>query len=711
MLILRLTSWGGRGVAVTVMMVFSPVKSPGNDAIIHLNILTRHWLPRMSSLIRHRTILLRYLAAPMLRYVLIVLASLLLMIPTLAPAPPAITTYTVTSTADSGGGSLRQAVLDANADGTDSTIEISQSIVSSPINLSTSELTITAAVTINGNGATINAPSAARVFYINPSVAVTINSMTIAGGSATDGGAIYHAGGAQLAVNNVIFSGNTATDWGGAVFTTTDGTVNITRSTFTGNTAQKGGAVLIGNSGTSGTVNIKQSNFINNSANGGGYGGAIYVANVVDVFIEQSTFSGNTTDGVGGAILNSAGGNLVIKNSTLTGNEADFGGGALASNSIATLIHVSLVENDGHGGEGGGICNSSPGQLTITNSIISGNTNAGGSPEIYNDGGATLTSTSKNIFGINNTLGITVTPAAGTYLIPAAGTTLANIVGSLQDNGGFTQTRLPVFGGLANNTGDYTVASASGLYDQRNRVRIFDGQPDIGAVEFTGLNDTGIQFCGDASDGNNPCLGTEPAGQDAHYGRDAAMPSLFRAGAGSAGFDYTKIANDGSDLAANATLGNNSTDWACTRDNVTGLIWEVKTDDDGLRDQDHIYSWYDSSAPMGNAGTPNGGICYASGSGCDTEKYVNDVNAARLCGFNDWRMPTIKELAGITNLSYVNPPIDPDYFPNTSTVSFWSHSPDANNALNAWLVSSNYGYVTSAPRSGLYYIRLVRGGQ
>jgi hypothetical protein len=49
---------------------------------------------------------------------------------------------------------------------------------------------------------------------------------------------------------------------------------------------------------------------------------------------------------------------------------------------------------------------------------------------------------------------------------------------------------------------------------------------------------------------------------------------------------YTKIANDGSELPDSATLGTNPTDWACTKDNKTGLIWEVKTDDGGLRDKD-----------------------------------------------------------------------------------------------------------------------------
>ncbi len=53
---------------------------------------------------------------------------------------------------------------------------------------------------------------------------------------------------------------------------------------------------------------------------------------------------------------------------------------------------------------------------------------------------------------------------------------------------------------------------------------------------------------------------------------------------------YTKIANDGSELSADAILGTNPKNWACTKDNKTGLTWEVKTDDDGLRDKMRIKS-------------------------------------------------------------------------------------------------------------------------
>ncbi len=225
-----------------------------------------------------------------------------------------------------------------------------------------------------------------------------------------------------------------------------------------------------------------------------------------------------------------------------------------------------------------------------------------------------------------------------------------------------------------------------------------------------GLNDTGITFCGEALDGNNdPCRGFEPWGQDAHFGRDAAAlaGALNKVGGGSAGFDFTKIANNGAELPASATLGSGPNDWACTRDNVTGLIWEVKVDDPThLRHKDHTYTWYDPDSPDDNPGTANGGLCV--GSACDTSGFVNDVNTSGLCGSIEWRMPTRSELQGIVDYGQVEPSIDLAYFPNTPSYFFWSSSvrPPA-----AWSVYFFHGDVTSIyGKSFRLLVRLVRHG-
>lgn len=237
------------------------------------------------------------------------------------------------------------------------------------------------------------------------------------------------------------------------------------------------------------------------------------------------------------------------------------------------------------------------------------------------------------------------------------------------------------------------------------------------AARAAPLNDTGIGFCGDDSTNTADCAAVSADGgshprQDARYGRDAAaMAGMPKTGGGGGGFDFSKIANNGSVLPASAALGSGATDWACTRDNVTGLVWEVKTAS-GLRAQSHTYTWYDSNPATngGAAGTPSGGACFAAGR-CDTEKYVADVNAAGLCGASDWRMPKVKELEGIADLGRVNPAIDPTYFPNTPGSFFWSGSPYANSSNFAWYVYFYYGIASNYYRSNGHAARLVRGGQ
>jgi hypothetical protein len=235
------------------------------------------------------------------------------------------------------------------------------------------------------------------------------------------------------------------------------------------------------------------------------------------------------------------------------------------------------------------------------------------------------------------------------------------------------------------------------------------------------LNDTGITFCGDDTTNTANCAtvaadgGTHPR-QDARYGRDAqaAAGQLTKVGGGEAGFDFTKIANNGSVLPAAAALGSGATDWACTRDNVTGLIWEVKTAilRADLRDMNHTYTWYNSNPATngGAVGRASGGSCFAAGH-CDTEKFVQDVNTAGLCGASDWRMPTVKELEGIAHLGPYNPAIDPGYFPNTPGWLFWSGSPYSNYSGSAWGVNFDFGGVTYTNHDFSNAVRLMRAGQ
>ncbi len=171
---------------------------------------------------------------------------------------------------------------------------------------------------------------------------------------------------------------------------------------------------------------------------------------------------------------------------------------------------------------------------------------------------------------------------------------------------------------------------------------------------------------------------------------------------------YSKIANDGSLIAISIALGSNTTAWACTRDNVTGLIWEVKTDDGGVRDKNNLYSWYESIS-SGVTGYLNYGSC-SGGISCDTNGYVQASNVRKLCGFTNWRLPTKTELMSLININQV-PNINPTYFPNTVNSWFWSSTLAADNAANVDVVSFYDGTRTWYYKYNVGYIRLVRTAQ
>ena len=73
---------------------------------------------------------------------------------------------------------------------------------------------------------------------------------------------------------------------------------------------------------------------------------------------------------------------------------------------------------------------------------------------------------------------------------------------------------------------------------------------------------------------------------------------------------------------------------------MTGLIWEVKTDDgDGsIHDKGKNFNWTNSNE---NTGT-----------------FIKDLNDANFGGFSDWRLPTIKELTYLVDYGNYDPAIN-----------------------------------------------------
>jgi hypothetical protein len=218
------------------------------------------------------------------------------------------------------------------------------------------------------------------------------------------------------------------------------------------------------------------------------------------------------------------------------------------------------------------------------------------------------------------------------------------------------------------------------------------------------LNDTGQDTCYDGT-GMATCTPANTGDaaayprQDGRYGRDpaAATGRLTKTGAGAKGFDFTKVcfngelegsANCTGTLVANTTAtatGSPTTDWACTKDNVTNLIWSLESG-------------------SGNWTT------YASAT---LPTATNTANAgAGRCGYNTgWRLPTLRELLSIVHNGTYNPAIDSAYFPGTQNDYYWSADTYAPVPTGAWYVRFSDGITGNVNKSNSYYVRLVRSGQ
>lgn len=250
---------------------------------------------------------------------------------------------TVTTTNDSGSGSLRSALTTANAAGF-ADIDFS---ATGTIQLATTLPALTGQAAVIGPGAsrlTISGSSPdVQGLVLNAGAQATVYGLTIANGNGHVGGAIDNEGG-TLAVIDSAFTGNSASS-GGAI--ASSGSLTVSNSFFSANSAPdcgSGGAIF----NNSGTGLVVGSTFLNNSAPCpavlGGRGGAIF--NYLGAFtITGSTFAGNSAvNGNGGAILN--GGSLTMASSTVSGNSASEGSG-LWSDVTATLINSIVAGNTG----------------------------------------------------------------------------------------------------------------------------------------------------------------------------------------------------------------------------------------------------------------------------------------------------------------------------------------------------------------------------
>jgi hypothetical protein len=186
------------------------------------------------------------------------------------------------------------------------------------------------------------------------------------------------------------------------------------------------------------------------------------------------------------------------------------------------------------------------------------------------------------------------------------------------------------------------------------------------------LNDTGMTRCSDGAFNVDSCKITNYPNQDAEFGRDVTHNDNSD---GHAGFSFTKISAIGESLPLNAKT------WSCVKDNITGLIWEVKT--------------------------PENAKLIIPFSVTDT--FTQSQNAQKLCGLTNWRLPSIQELQSIVDYSVPlpNPTIDMNFFPNSSNEIYWSQSPYTKNKNEMWALYFNDGSIFDQTKTTTSAVRLV----
>ena len=380
-------------------------------------------------------------------------------------------TYTVTNIADTSDGvcdnncSLREAIAAANATPDNDTIVFSALFnFNQTITLGGTEIVFAnnGSLTINGTGAerlTISGNGASRIFASGANVVVNINNMRFTGGNGV---------------------GATNTGRGGAIYNV-GGTMVISNSVITGNSAANGGAL---NNAASASPSVPANltlincSVTNNSSTSSG--SAMQNFSTSFLHLRNTTVSGNTTTATGIAGAIQANGTVTITNSTFSGNAAaaGTGGGVYFNGTSLNMTNVTIVGNSSGIG-GGGLHRTGTNPLVIRNSIIANNAGAAGSLDAFGP----VNSEGNNIIG--NTTGST-----GWVLSDLQN--VNPVLSPLGNYGGMGMTHAVLTGSPALDAGQNCVTDLSCsannppvavAADQRGAARPFGASVDIGAFE------------------------------------------------------------------------------------------------------------------------------------------------------------------------------------------------------------------------------------
>ena len=249
-------------------------------------------------------------------------------------------------------------------------------------------ITISTDTTIDGSGqaVTITGVDMVRVFLVDPGVTLDLNAMTVANGAAGNfdvGGGMVNLG--TLNVTNSTFYGNSA-GTGGGIYN--EGAMAMSNSTLFGNSANNGdgGGIL-----NAGTLIVSASTLSANRADHG-LGGAI-ASRFTTTIISDSLFMANSA--IGGGAVHLHGGTADVSNSRFVGNRGVhafhlFGGGAIRTEGATVTVSNSTFSDNDTNRSGGGIFNYGGGSLHVSNSTFSGNRATGTGGGISNSGTTTV---------------------------------------------------------------------------------------------------------------------------------------------------------------------------------------------------------------------------------------------------------------------------------------------------------------------------------
>ena len=302
------------------------------------------------------------------------------------------------------------------------------------------EIVIDNDVILDGEGnLTVDGDEDDRVFSVPEGVVAELRGFLVTGGTS----GFQHDGGG---INN-------------------QGTLTLTDSTVSGNTAGHGGGIW-----SKGTLTLTDSTVSGNTATGTYSQGGGGIWHEGTLTLTNSTVSGNTGD-YGGGIVN--GGTLTLIHSTVSGNTAKIPGGGIYNGGTAMLTNSTVSGNTAD--SGGGIYNG--GTLTLTSTLVDGDCELSANPP------SSITSNGYNIESPGNTCGFD-TNKGDQVNVTAEQLNL----GELADNGGPTMTHLPGGGDFGEDSAAIDKISGDACNvteDQRGQPRPEAGGTmcDVGSVE------------------------------------------------------------------------------------------------------------------------------------------------------------------------------------------------------------------------------------